>query len=81
MKLKAAKLVMTEDGNPSIVSNDSINPQLLASVDRIGWLVVNGRMDAIILELIDEMLAGPFSIEMTANDEVKLFQNKVIIHR
>ncbi len=81
MKLKAAKLVMTEGGNPSIVSNDSVNPQLLASADRIGWLVVNGRMNAIIFELIDEMLAGPFSIEMTANDEVKLFNGKIIIHR
>lgn len=81
MKLKAAKLVLTQDGNPSIVCNDPINPQLLASADRIGWLVVNGVMTEVIMSLADEMLDGNISVEMTENDELKLFQNKVIIHK
>ena len=55
--------------------------KVLASPDQIGWLVVNGIMQNIERQYVDRVLNSKFSLEMTMNDTVKLFQDKVIIHK
>lgn len=55
--------------------------KVLATPDQIGWLVVGGIMQEIQRQYVDQMLNGQFSVEMTLNDEVKTFGNRVIIHK
>lgn len=55
--------------------------KVVASPEQIGWLVANDIMTPVRRELITEMLAGQFSVEMTSNGDVKLFQDKIIIHK
>lgn len=55
--------------------------KVIASPEQIGWMVVSGIMQPIERQFIRQMLPGQFSVELTMNGDVKLFQDKIIIHK
>ena len=62
-------------------NRDKINlRKLLASTNQIGYMVAHGMIHEVQIPIITEMLVGQISLETTDNDELKLFNNKVIIH-
>ena len=75
----------TETKQVDLYNNDSYDKinlrKVLAVKDEIGWLVTNAMMHEVRIPLITQMLDQDFSLEVTSNDQLKLYNGKVIIHK